>query len=54
MFIPVESGGENGVGSFGLGGGTQNVWVVDKSDDGSVVKEKVFGGVMASSNVSDE
>lgn len=43
MFIPVESGGENGVRSFGLGGGTQHVWVVDKKEDGSVVKEKIFG-----------
>ncbi|QSS67526.1 L-isoaspartate O-methyltransferase [Histoplasma capsulatum G186AR] len=43
MFIPVESAGGNGVGSFGLGGGTQNVWVVDKNNDGSVVKEKIFG-----------
>ncbi|KAK2757857.1 hypothetical protein FQN54_004263 [Arachnomyces sp. PD_36] len=44
MFIPVESGGEDGVRfhSLGLGGG-QYIWVVDKLADGSVKKEKIFG-----------
>jgi len=44
MFIPVESSGEYGGGprSFGLGG-AQYIWVVDKKEDGSVHKEKVFG-----------
>lgn len=43
MFIPVESGGEEGgFRSLNLGG-AQYVWVVDKKEDGSVHKEKVFG-----------
>lgn len=44
MFIPVESGGEDGprFHTLGLGGG-QYIWVVDKLADGSVKKEKVFG-----------
>lgn len=43
MFIPVEAGGEDGgIRSFGLGG-TQYIWVVDKKEDGSVHKEKIFG-----------
>ncbi|KMU79790.1 protein-L-isoaspartate(D-aspartate) O-methyltransferase [Coccidioides immitis RMSCC 3703] len=43
MFIPVESGGEaSSPRLFGLGG-PQYIWVVDKRDDGSVHKEKVFG-----------
>lgn len=43
MFIPVESGGEHGGSkSFGLGG-PQYIWIVDKKEDGTVKKEKVFG-----------
>ncbi|EEH39568.2 protein-L-isoaspartate(D-aspartate) O-methyltransferase [Paracoccidioides lutzii Pb01] len=42
MFIPVESGGESGMRSFGLGG-SQYIWVVDKKEDGTVVKDKIFG-----------
>jgi len=34
MFIPVESGG--------FDGGSQHIWVVDKKEDGSVSKEKIF------------
>ena len=42
MFIPVESSNGDGVlGSLGLGGG-QYIWVVDKKEDGSIHKEKVF------------
>lgn len=43
MFIPVEEGGEDGgLRSLGLGG-SQYIWVVDKKEDGSVHKERVFG-----------
>ena len=43
MFIPVESGGEEGgIRSFSLGG-AQYIWIVDKKEDGTVHKEKVFG-----------
>lgn len=42
MFIPVESGNGGGaLGSLGIGGG-QYIWVVDKKEDGSIHKEKVF------------
>lgn len=41
MFIPVESEGGGG-GLAGLIGGGQYIWVVDKKEDGSVKKEKVF------------
>ncbi|KAK2812156.1 hypothetical protein FQN50_001513 [Emmonsiellopsis sp. PD_5] len=41
MFIPVDAA-EGGVGSFGIGGG-QYIWVVDKKEDGTVVKKKIFG-----------
>lgn len=42
MFIPVESGNGGGVmGSLGFGGG-QHIWVVDKKEDGTIHKEKVF------------
>ncbi|PYH63926.1 protein-L-isoaspartate O-methyltransferase [Aspergillus vadensis CBS 113365] len=39
MFIPVDA--EEDEASFGLGGG-QYIWVVEKKEDGSVRKEKVF------------
>ncbi|KAL4945351.1 hypothetical protein BDV06DRAFT_40612 [Aspergillus oleicola] len=39
MFIPVSSGG--GLSSAVLGDG-QYIWVVDKKEDGSIHKEKVF------------
>ncbi|PGH16098.1 protein-L-isoaspartate O-methyltransferase [Polytolypa hystricis UAMH7299] len=44
MFIPVESGGEDGISppTFGFTG-NQYIWVVDKKADGTVVKDKVFG-----------
>lgn len=42
MFIPVESGNGGG-GTLGrLMGGGQYIWVVDKKEDGSVDKKKVF------------
>ena len=42
MFIPVDTEeNETALGSLGLGGG-QYIWVVDKKEDGSVHKEKVF------------
>lgn len=42
MFIPVDTeDNETALGSLGLGGG-QYIWVVDKKEDGSVQKEKVF------------
>ncbi|PYI10499.1 protein-L-isoaspartate O-methyltransferase [Aspergillus sclerotiicarbonarius CBS 121057] len=42
MFIPVDAEDDEGAeGSLGLGGG-QYIWVVDKREDGSVHKEKVF------------
>lgn len=42
MFIPVDTDDDEGAeGSLGLGGG-QYIWVVDKREDGSVHKEKVF------------
>lgn len=41
MFIPVESGNGGSLGSLGIGGG-QYIWVVDKKEDGSIHKEKVF------------
>lgn len=41
MFIPVDTeNGESARGGIGLGG--QYIWVVDKKEDGSVHKEKVF------------
>ena len=41
MFIPVDTeNGGSAIGSLGLGG--QYIWVVDKKEDGSVHKEKVF------------
>jgi protein-L-isoaspartate(D-aspartate) O-methyltransferase len=44
MFIPVESGGEDGgFKPFSLTGGAQYIWVVDKREDGSVHKEKIMG-----------
>lgn len=42
LFIPVDTEeNETAIGSLGLGGG-QYIWVVDKKEDGSVHKEKVF------------
>ncbi|PWY65033.1 protein-L-isoaspartate O-methyltransferase [Aspergillus heteromorphus CBS 117.55] len=42
MFIPVNAeGNETATGSLRLGGG-QYIWIVDKKEDGSVHKEKVF------------
>lgn len=41
MFIPVDTeNAGSAIGSLGLGG--QYIWVVDKKEDGSVHKEKVF------------
>lgn len=42
MFIPVESGNGGGGALGSLLGGGQWIWVVDKKEDGSVQKEKVF------------
>lgn len=41
MFIPVESGDGSALSRLGMGGG-QFIWVVDKKEDGSIHKEKVF------------
>ncbi|KAJ5692075.1 hypothetical protein N7462_001498 [Penicillium macrosclerotiorum] len=41
LFIPVESEEDVRTSGLGLGGG-QYIWVVDKKEDGSVHKEKVF------------
>ncbi|EEP82111.1 protein-L-isoaspartate O-methyltransferase [Uncinocarpus reesii 1704] len=43
MFIPVESTGEHSSARLFNLGGPQYIWVVDKREDGSVHKEKVFG-----------
>lgn len=42
MFIPVETNEGGGLRSFGLSG-AQYIWVVDKKEDGTVHKEKIFG-----------
>ncbi|OJJ48064.1 hypothetical protein ASPZODRAFT_157879 [Penicilliopsis zonata CBS 506.65] len=43
LFIPVESEHRHGaIGSLGLGSEGQYIWVVDKKQDGSIHKEKVF------------
>lgn len=42
MFIPIDTeGDESATGTLGLGKG-QYIWIVDKNEDGSVHKEKVF------------
>jgi protein-L-isoaspartate(D-aspartate) O-methyltransferase len=41
MFIPVDTESDGSALSLGFGGG-QYIWVVDKKEDGSVHKEKVF------------
>ncbi|KAK9649448.1 hypothetical protein HCH54_003866 [Aspergillus fumigatus] len=42
LFIPVDVENDDGpLSSLGLGGG-QYIWVVDKKEDGSVHKEKIF------------
>lgn len=42
MFIPVDAEDDgSSLGTLGLGGG-QYIWVVDKKEDGSVHKEKIF------------
>ncbi|KAL1958457.1 hypothetical protein VTO42DRAFT_4321 [Malbranchea cinnamomea] len=43
MFIPVEDGGESGARRTLGWSGSQYIWIVDKKEDGSVHKEKVFG-----------
>lgn len=43
MFIPVDSNGEKGGPRLMGFGGPQYIWVVDKKEDGSVHKEKIFG-----------
>ncbi|KAJ5819670.1 protein-L-isoaspartate O-methyltransferase [Penicillium riverlandense] len=41
LFIPVGSENDGGLSTLGLGAG-QYIWVVDKKEDGTVHKEKVF------------
>ncbi|KAE8348456.1 protein-L-isoaspartate O-methyltransferase [Aspergillus coremiiformis] len=41
LFIPVDTESDGNPLAFGFGGG-QYIWVVDKKEDGSVHKEKVF------------
>ncbi|PGH12555.1 protein-L-isoaspartate O-methyltransferase [Helicocarpus griseus UAMH5409] len=44
MFIPVDAGGEDGVRSSSIGlRKSQYIWVVDKKEDGTVEKNRVFG-----------
>ncbi|OJJ00992.1 hypothetical protein ASPVEDRAFT_129194 [Aspergillus versicolor CBS 583.65] len=42
MFIPVNADDEHGTLSSAAFGGGQHIWVVDKKEDGSIHKEKVF------------